>query len=306
MVSGERRSVCAKTRKEVTDKLRELRNVAEQGTLTGTKQQTVAQFLDGWLEDVVKVNNAYKTHRSYREQGVKHIAPALGRHRLDKLTAQHIQTFLNTQRESSLSARTVAYQRAILRSALNQAIEWRLITYNAAAVAKPSRQDRKQVQALSLDEAKAILSVFEGSEMEMLVRTALMLGLRRGELLGLRWSDVDLDTGVLHVRHQVQKQDGVWRFVPPNSKESRRTVPILRFLVTELRAYRTRQLESRLQAGPAWEDFDLVFPSAVGTPPGRDARAASVPGATQEGRPPVEAVPSPATWSGLGPAGAGR
>ena len=94
----------------------------------------------------------------------------------------------------------------------------------------------------------------------------LSLGLRRGELLGLRWRDVDLDAGTLTVRHQVQKQGGDWRFVEPKSRESRRALPMPPFLVESLRAHRTRQLAQRFAAGPIWQDHDLVFPTEVGTP----------------------------------------
>src|SRR5215213_5103499 len=223
---GKRHSVYGKTQREAVEKLRALRAAAESGLVVGTKQQVLGQFLTGWLNDVVKLNNAFKTHQSYREQVVKHIIPGLGHHRLDKLTAQQIQAFVNTQAASGLSPRTVRYQRDILRIALNQAVEWKLLGLNPASAVKPPRLERKQVRALPLEDVKAIIAAFDGTRLGTLVRTALMLGLRRGELLGLRWEDVDLDGAALHVRFQTQHQDGEWKFIPPKSRESRRALPL--------------------------------------------------------------------------------
>jgi hypothetical protein len=189
--NGTRHSVYGKTQREALEKLRELRARIEQGVAVGTRQQTVAQFLTEWLENVVRVGNAHKTYVSYGEQIRKHIIPGVGKHRLDRLTSQHIQAFINRQSGTKLSARTVRYQRDILRIALNKAVEYRLIPSNLAVAVKPPRLERRQVRALSLDEVKAIMDAFQGTRLGTLVRTALMLGLRRGELLGLRWQDVD-------------------------------------------------------------------------------------------------------------------
>jgi integrase len=102
--------------------------------------------------------------------------------------------------------------------------------------------------------------------MQTLVTVALGLGLRRGELLGLRWQDIDLDSATLTVRHQLQRHDNVWVFVEPKSKAGGRVLPLPAFLIDELRAHRTRQLEDRLKAGPLWEEWSLVFCTQAGRP----------------------------------------
>lgn len=263
--NGKRPTVYGETRKEVQDKLRELNRSIEQGVQVGVKRPTLRQFLEQWLEEVVKPNNAFKTYQSYSQTCRNHIIPMLGTVPIDKLTAQDVQSFYTKKTRQGASANTVRYCRIVLRIALNQAVRWRLVSYNAAAVTTPPRVERKQVRAMEFDEAQAILNTFKGNRLEPLVATGLMCGLRQGELLGLRWSQVDLDDAVIAVRFQVQKQDGAWVFKETKSRESR-TVDIPEFVVDMLRAHRTSQKEDRLKAGSLWQDYDLVFPTEVGTP----------------------------------------
>ncbi|MGD9890633.1 MAG: tyrosine-type recombinase/integrase [Dehalococcoidia bacterium] len=266
LLDGRRKSYYGKTRTDVQRQLTvALRNV-QQGTPVHIGRQTVSQFLTVWLEDAVKVKNRPKTYDSYRGIVQVHLIPGLGRKQLTSLSAQDVQTFLN-ERAMTVSPSMAQHCRSVLRIALNRAIKWKLINHNAAAATDPPRiEARREVTALSLDNARAILAAFDGDRLGPLVTLALTLGLRRGELLGLRWSDLDLDYATLAVRFQAQKHAGTWRFVEPKSKESRRTLPLPAFLVDTLRQHRTRLLEERLQAGPLWQDYDLVFPSVVGTP----------------------------------------
>jgi integrase len=263
---GKRKYLYGKTRQEVSRALARALSDVQAGTPVPVGRQTVAQFLDLWLRDVVATRNRPRTYESYASLVRVHLVPGLGKHQLSQLSTQHVQTFLNDKAASGLSPRTVQYLRAVLRIALNQARKWKLVTHNVAADAEPPRQRRREVAALSRDEARRILTAFAGDAMEALVLVSLSLGLRQGEALGLRWQDIDLDAGRLRVRHQVQKHGGEWRFVEPKSKKSRRTITLPAFVVDSLRAHRTAQVEQRLSLGPLWSDHDLVFPSAVGTP----------------------------------------
>ena len=125
-----------------------------------------------------------------------HILPALGKRQLSKLTPQHVQSFLNEKAKAS-SPRIVKYCRDVLRIALNQAVRWQLLAVNAAALTVPPHIERKEVDALSREDACAILNAFRGQALEMPVTLALTLGLRRGEILGLRWPDIDLERATL-------------------------------------------------------------------------------------------------------------
>ena len=111
-----------------------------------------------------------------------------------------------------------------------------------------------------------LLAEAKQHRLSALISVALALGLRKSEALGLRWSDVDLDNGVLSVRYQIQRVDGTWTFVPPKSNSARRTLPLPPVLIDELRKHRTEQMEERLAAGPDWHDYNLVFCTQSGQP----------------------------------------
>jgi integrase len=262
---GKRKSFYGKTHDEVRRNLTEALRSRDQGLPVPTGKQTLAQFLEQWLEEVVKNKNRYRTHESYRGLVRTHIVPGVGKKRLTALTAQDVQRFLNETAKSA-SPSMVKKVRDVLRIALGQAVRWRLVAYNAAALTQAPRVAKHEVTPLTMAEANAIMAAFQDTRLEALVPVALTLGLRRGEVLGLRWSDLDLDEGTMKVRFQAQRQDGEWRFVEPKSKESQRTLPMPPFLVERLRSHRTRLLEERMAAGPAWRDYDLVFPTEVGTP----------------------------------------
>ncbi|CAA9572151.1 MAG: Integrase [uncultured Thermomicrobiales bacterium] len=235
------------------------------------ERQTVAQFLDNWLETVVKQNTRPRTYDSYAQVTRLYLTPAIGRHQLAKLEPQHVQGMMNALLKeggkggTGLSARTVAYTRAILRKALNQVVKWGQVPRNVATLVDPPKTKRHQIAPLTPDQGRALLAVVQGHRLEGLYRVALSLGLRMGETLGLRWEDVDLDTGTLRVAVALQRRKGSRELVEPKTHQGRRTLSLSSVLLAALRAHRTRQLEERLAAGPTWKDQGLVFPSTVGT-----------------------------------------
>lgn len=264
--SGKRKSVYGKTQREVRDKLATLRTEIERGVEVGSKQQTLAAFLDSWLDTVVLQQCSEKTHKDYCQIARNHLKPTLGKTKLSALSAQHVQRMLDEKRKQGLSSRTIQYIHAVLRAALNDAMEWRLIAWNPAMAAKPPRMVRKEVEGISEEQAHSILDTFRGHPLEVIVTTALTTGMRQGELLGLRWANVDLEMRAVSVRNQVKRTKGEYAFARLKTKESRRILSIPLFLVNLLREHRARQLEERLRLGSAWTDLDLVFPSSLGTP----------------------------------------
>jgi integrase len=264
--SGDRKSIYGKTRAEVQGRLTAALRDVQQGLPVPVGRLTFGQFLARWLEDSVKPKVRAKTHHSYAQLVRVHIDPALGKLPLDQVTPQRIQALLNSKRAAGLSPRTVQYLHAVIRAALGRAVKWNLIARNPATLIDPPRVEQKQVEALSTTHALAIVEAFRGHRMKALITVALAVGLRQGEALGLRWHDLDLDAATLTVRYQVQRIDGEWQFTEPKSKRSRRKLALPTFVVVALRAHRTRQLEERLAAGASWQDWNLVFPSAVGTP----------------------------------------
>ncbi len=263
---GKRKSFYAVTRREVQQKLVRAQNDAHTGLPIIGEKQTLAQFLDRWLSESVKATVRPRTYSSYSDLVRLHIKPALGKTPLARVTPQQIQSLLNSKLEQKLSPSTVKYIHAVLRRALGQALKWGLVSRNAAALVDPPRVRREEVNVMNPEQARGFLDSIKGHRLEALYSVALAVGLRQGEALGLRWDDVDLESGQVEVRKQLQRLDGEFRLVEPKTSKSRRTVDLPGFAIDTLRHHRVRQIEERLAAGADWEEWGLVFTTQRGTP----------------------------------------
>jgi integrase len=263
---GKRKSVYGKTKKEARDKLRDAQKRVDDGINLGAPRQTVGEFLERWLEDVVRPQCAPKTYYQYRDLMRSHVIPDLGVVPLEKLNAQQVTVLLRKKTESRLSPTTVRHIRSVLRNALNRAVRWSLIARNPVSLTDPPRQDRRRVVPLSPEEAQAVLGAARGHRLEALVTVGLFLGLRQGEILGLRWADVDLDAGTLRVVQALQRIDGKLTTKAPKTEKSRRRLTLPPSVVAALRAHRDRQAFERQTAGVYWHETGFVFTTTIGTP----------------------------------------
>ncbi len=261
-----RKVIYGDTRKEVAEKLKVVLREQQQGLPVATERQTLAQFFTKWLEDTIAPNRRAKTYRSYEQMARCHILPMLGRIQLARLEPQQVQALLTQKQAEGLSPRTVAYIRAILRQALNRALKWGLVARNVATLVDPPTVEQFKIRPLNPTQAGQLLEAARGDRLEALYRVALSLGLRQGEALGLRWEDVDLEGRVLHVRVALQAVKGKLELVEPKTDNARRTLPLPAALAASLKVHRARQLEERLKAGGAWQDWGLVFTTRNGTP----------------------------------------
>jgi len=155
---------------------------------------------------------------------------------------------------------------AVLRNALAAAMREELIGRNVASLVRVSAPSYEVNRGLTVDQARQLLTAAEDDRFHALYVLALYLGLRRGELLGLCWADVDLRAGTLQVRASLQRVDGELRVVTPKTRTSRRTVPLMGLCVDALRAHRQRQFQERAAGEPMWVPTDYVFTSLAGTP----------------------------------------
>jgi integrase len=195
-----------------------------------------------------------------------HVVPDLGPLRLDKLSPQHVQALLARKAAAGLSTQSVRHVRTVLRIALNQALKWGLVARNAAALAVAPKLVRKQFRSLTPEQARQ-LDAAKGDRFEAIFTVALSLGLRLGEIIGLRWQDVDLNAGTLTVNQTIYRVRGKGVIAAaPKTERSRRTLHLPESVVSALRSHRARQLQERLAAGRDWKDTGLVFASRVGTP----------------------------------------
>jgi len=283
--SGKRRrkTVSSRTQAGVIEKLRDAQGRVSSGLPAGDDRITVQTLIERWLEDVVEARVSPGTCASYRFLAERYIYPSLGRRQIAKLTPLDVQRFLtekakelqsrrrrtreNTSGEiQSLSPRTVQMIRGVLSQALGQAERWGLVARNVVKLTDPPRQQRREGRALSIEQANELLAAAAGDRLEATVSVGLSLGLRRGELLGLRWDHVDLDAAVVYVRAQVKREGGALVYGELKTARSRRMLNLPAPVVRSLREHRRRQLEERLAAGAAWRDTGYVFTTPIGTP----------------------------------------
>ena len=267
---GTRKSIYGKTRKEVQEKLKVALREQQQGTLVTAPQQKLEDFLKQWLEDTQKHSIRPRSFERYDEIVRLHIVPVLGRIQLQKLTPQQVQSFYTKKINEGFKAGTVASFHNVLHKALDTAVRWNLIAKNVCDVVSPPRAEKFEFQPLTVEQIRKLLEVAKGHYMEALFKLALATGMRRGELMGLKWQDVDLNTGVLQVRRILtripSKMEGKG-FIEsePKTRMSRRSVVIASFALEALREHHSRQLDAIIKAGPLWQFNDYVFCTSIGT-----------------------------------------
>ena len=186
---------------------------------------------------------------------------------LTGLTAEHIQSFQNKLLAAGSAPRSVIKARLVLSSALDQAERWGFIPRNPVQLVDPPRVPEVEREPITPEQAHALLDAVQGHRLEALYTVALALGLRRSKALGLKWSDVDLDAGVLRVRRGLQRiKGGGLQFLELKTKKSRRDIALPQIVVAALRAHKERQAFERRAEDILWQEHDMVFASTIGTP----------------------------------------
>jgi integrase len=262
---GERKHFYAKTRQEAARQLAEaLRDLAKGLPIVG-ERQTVEQYLAQWLK-TAQPSIRLSSWRRYEELTRVHIVPVLGSMPLSRLSAQHLNTLYAAKLGEGLSSTTVHYLHVTMHRALGEALRLGLVQRNVSEFATPPRRRRRKMQVLTSAQARAFLQSVRGDPLEALYVVAITTGMRLGELLALRWSDVDLAAAHLQVRSTLHWYERVFEFAEPKTMHSRRKVALSREAVRALDVHERLQREARSLAGKAWHDLDLVFPDAVGRP----------------------------------------
>jgi len=229
---------------EVKRKLAEAMGDAAKGIYFDDENQTVTQYMERWIEDSARGDLGHRAYHNYKLQIRRHISPAFGRFKLSKLTAAHIQSLYAAKLRDGLKPSSVRYIHAVLHRALEQAVRFNLIPFNPAARVDPPKIRQEEITPLDAEQARRFLHVARGDRFEALYVLSLTTGLRMGEALGLRWSDVDLDSGTLRVNRQVQRMRGGGGLVFSEPKNaSRRTLELPQRAVEALRSHRKKQAE---------------------------------------------------------------
>ncbi|HUY73238.1 MAG TPA: tyrosine-type recombinase/integrase [Candidatus Dormibacteraeota bacterium] len=267
-VNGRRamKVVYGKSRSEVLEKVRELLESARRGTIAPGRSPRLDTFLNQWLQ-TIEGSIRPSTFTSYSGIVRKHLIPVLGHKPIDRLTVPDIADLLARKRGEGLSPRTGQYILFVLRNALNKAVRWGIASRNVAQLVDAPRVAHRDVNVLSPEEALQLVTAAREDRLEALWVLALSTGLRRGELLGLSWSDIDLERRQLRVTKALQRVTGKGLVLAETkTRMGRRSIILPIGTVEALRRHRARQAGDRLIAGSAWSQSDFVFTSARGTP----------------------------------------
>lgn len=259
-------TVYGKTRQQATDKMREAQERNRQGIPVPDRSWRLADWLDYWLEHVVTPNRRPATYRLYEMTVRLYLKPGLGASSLTRLSASRVQAFLNGQLAQGRSIRTVQVMRTVLSSALTRAMREELVFRNVAHLAELPGWERKPVTPWTADEARAFLNAAKDDPLYPAFVLLLLYGLRRGEVLGLRWRDVDEDDGEVRIRQQLQRNNGQLRLHPVKTAAGRRDLPLLQLAADVLATRRAVQATDRQELGRAWQDTGLVFSTKTGRP----------------------------------------
>lgn len=266
MPDGRKKFFSGRTRDVVKERLAEAQRQAQAGRLVMGPDQTVAQYLERWLEEGVRHSVRPKTFLNY-ELCVRRLLPDLGRVRLRALTPEHIQHALGNLIHRGLAARTVRQVHMVLRCSLKQAALWRLIASNPSDAVKPPRAARKEMLTLTEEEVRRLLAVTSGTRHHSLWIFLVTTGVRLGEALALRWADLDLADGHAIIQRALQRQRGLGMvFVEPKTSKGRRTVHFPPETLEALVAQRKDLDRERQEAVKLWQENDLVFPGPDGRP----------------------------------------
>lgn len=286
-------TIHAATKREAEAAQTALLHALDTGGYVEPSRLTVAEYLETWLADYAAHNVSPRTFDRYCDVVRKHLVPAFGDVRLNQLTPVRIERYYaaaldhgrlrpvkpkstgengaEAAREPicGLNAHTVLYHHAVLHGALKRALRLGLLAANPCDRVDPPRKPRAEMKALDEMDTERLLAFARHSEPLALYPAVLLAanaGLRRGEILGLRWSDLDAGAGVLYVRRSLQQSRAGLAFKEPKTASSRRMLSLDADTLAELKAYRARQNARRLELGAAWQDHNLICPGHLGEP----------------------------------------
>ncbi|MCC5911411.1 MAG: site-specific integrase [Clostridiaceae bacterium] len=262
-----------KTKKEAEAKLVEILQQLNTGTYVDSKNMKVADYLEKWLQDYAKHKVAPKTYRSYHDTVHIHLNPKIGHYKLEKLSPTIIQSYYTWCIENTeLSNTSINYNHKILKQALNQAVKWQLLIRNPCLAVEPPKKEKHKVEVLNEEEINKLLDACKDEVIYLPIFLAITTGMRRGEIAGLEWKNVDFKENMLYVEKALQRIDGELQLVAPKTQKSNRPVALFDSVVAALKNHKKQQRKNRKALGDdciindfvcTWEDGRIIDPDYI-------------------------------------------
>ena len=278
----DRRWVSGKTQADVQEKLRAFQADLHGGMVADTEGLTVGDYLSRWADYKEQDGSKPNTVRSYRDAARLHIVPAVGRVKLEKLRPLDIEQLLGKMQKAGKSAASRAYTLRVLSMALRQAVRWQMVPRNVAEAVRPPKVEHPDMTTWTAVQVVTFLDSAQLHRMHAAFYLALLTGMRRGEVLGLKWEDVDFPRSRLTVRNNLVEVRGEGEagkqhagrqtvssvrasLQTPKTKNSRRTIPLSPGTLSKLAEHKERQERERAAAGEAWQTQGFVFADELGS-----------------------------------------
>lgn len=261
-----RKTVTAKSRAEVTRKLAQLRRQVDAGKVSTVKTPTLSDLMSRWFETVLSREVARSTYDNYGTIVKYHVLPVLGRRKVTDITVADVDRLLALKLGAGLSASTVHRIRALISQCLDQGVRWGDVPTNVARLSRPPKMVRPEGRTLTREQAQQLLETLKEHRHESLYLLMLSTGMRRGEALGLRWEDLNLENGVVRIKRNLKREGG--RIVTADTKtlKSRRAVNVPSPVLEALQKNRDLQERERAELGEAWVESGFIFTTSIGTP----------------------------------------
>lgn len=255
------------TKKDAEKRLSELLHQLDTGIFIRPTKTTLAEFLEKWLSDYARPNLSPRGFERYAGIIRKHLIPDMGSITLTQLRSEHLQKHYTARLNTGLSARTVRYHHAVIHKALQTAVKWGLVSRNMADGVDIPRIHRTEMKTWNEDEVSCFLEATKDSLYYELFYIALFTGMRRSELLAIRWADVDLLLGQIYVNRSLHHlKNGSYVFTQPKSAKGRRTIALSASASLLLKEHREKQESTQSALGRTLQDNDLVFSKIEGQP----------------------------------------
>ncbi|MEW6523654.1 MAG: tyrosine-type recombinase/integrase [Bacillota bacterium] len=231
---------------------------------TEPSKELLSFYLERWLNTVAKPRVSARTFQSYKEIASAYLKE-IGDTPISKLKPADIQAHYNSLLDRGLSPRTVRYAHAVLRSALSQGVKWNLLYRNPCDLVDLPKQQKRDITVLAPKQAQAFMEAVVYSPWKAFFSLLLASGMRPGEALGLKWTDIDFERGRVHVQRALSRTKDGWRLDEPKTARSRRVIPLPLPVLQDLRDHKRQQAAARLK-NPNYQDHGLVFANEDGTP----------------------------------------
>lgn len=261
-----------KTKKEAEKALSDIIAKLTQGDFAEPSKQILTEYMQYWLEVYAKPNVSPKTYKRYADIIRLYISPTIGQLRLDKLRPLHIQDLYNkaikdkTDGGFGLSPASALYIHRVLHQALKHAVKWQMLIRNPADAVEPPKTTKPQMHVLTEKDIEAVLNELVNDAIFMPTYLAIMTGMRRGEICGLKWSDIDFDKGVMYIQRSLQRINGILQEKQTKTSQSSRSVALSTETINLLKKHKAKQAQEKLMMGQLYQDNNYVCAWPDGRP----------------------------------------